>query len=289
MSGFDRSEHVTRGRLVFAAALAILPIMDAIAKLLSTRLPVVEIIWARFVVYSAAAVPIALLRHGRAGLVPRHPGWQLVRGTCTGLSSGAFFMAVSRMPVADAMAVFLIYPALLLCISGVLLGERPTARQWLLVACGFAGALLVIRPSFHGIADGAPWALASAFLYAFGMITTRRLAGEHSPFVTTALSALIGAVGYSCLVPAVWRSPESGDLWLLLAIGAIAALGHFGIVVAHRWARASQLAPLGYTEIAGAVIAGMLMFNAVPTTATWCGIALIVSSGIAATWSRNHE
>ena len=188
------------------------------------------------------------------------------------------------MPVADAMAIFLCYPAILLPITALVLGERPTARQWSMVACGFVGALIVVRPTFHGLADGAVFALGSAVLYPLSMIATRRLADESSPLVTTALSALIGAIGYSVVVPAVFTVPSATDLWLLVAIGLIAAIGHYGIVAAHRHALSSQLAPLGYTEIVGAVIAGALMFGVVPTPATWFGIALIVGSGIVATW-----
>ncbi len=276
--------NVRRGYLIFIAALAFLPLMDAIAKLLSTRLPVIEIVWARHIVYALAVVPLALLRDGWQGLRTRHPGWQLARGLCMCLASGCFFMAVSRMPVADAMAIFLCYPAILLPITALVLGERPTARQWSMVACGFVGALIVVRPTFHGLADGAVFALGSAVLYPLSMIATRRLADESSPLVTTALSALIGAIGYSVVVPAVFTVPSATDLWLLVAIGLIAAIGHYGIVAAHRHALSSQLAPLGYTEIVGAVIAGALMFGVVPTPATWFGIALIVGSGIVATW-----
>lgn len=278
--------HLARGYLIFAASLALLPLMDAIAKLLSTRLPVLEIVWARHIVYAFAVVPLALLRDGWRGLSTRHPLWQLARGGCMCLASGSFFMAVSRMPVADAMAIFLCYPAILLPITTVVLGERPTARQWSMVVCGFVGALIVVRPSFHGMADGAAFALASAVLYSLSMIATRRLADESSPLVTTALSALIGALGYSLVVPMAFTIPASGDLWLLLAIGLIAATGHYGIVTAHRYARSSQLAPLSYIEIVGAVVVGALMFGAMPTPASWVGIVLIVASGIVATWPR---
>ena len=276
--------HVGRGYLIFVFSLAFLPVMDALAKLLSTRLPVLEIVWARHIVYAAAVVPLALWQGGWQGLQTRHPFWQLARGLCMCLASGCFFMAVSRMPVADAMAIFLCYPAILLPLTVIVLGERPSARQWSMVACGFMGALIVIRPTFHGLADGAIFAVGSAVLYPLSLMATRRLADESSPLITTALSALIGAIGYSVVVPQVFMIPARGDLWLLLAIGLIAAVGHYGIVLAHRYARSSQLAPLGYTEIVGAVVAGAVLFGTLPTPATWVGIVLIVVSGVVATW-----
>ena len=79
----DRAQAaVRRGYLIFTASLAFLPLMDAIAKLLSTRLPVMEIVWARHIVYAAAVVPLTFLSLGVRGLLPRHPLWQLARGIC---------------------------------------------------------------------------------------------------------------------------------------------------------------------------------------------------------------
>ncbi len=280
------ASQLRRGYLIFAASLAFLPVMDAIAKLLSTRLPVLEIVWARHIVYAAAVVPLATWNRGWQGLKPRHPLWQLARGTCMCLASGCFFMAVSRMPVADAMAIFLSYPVVLLPLSALILGERPTGRQWSMVVCGFIGALIVVRPTFHGLADGAIFAVGSAVLYPLSMLATRRLADESSPIITTALSALIGAIGYSFVVPSVFQVPSHWDMWLMLAVGLIAAVGHYGIVAAHRYAKSSQLAPLGYSEIVGAVAAGAVMFGDVPTWATWIGILLIVVSGLVATWPK---
>jgi drug/metabolite transporter (DMT)-like permease len=86
------------------------------------------------------------------------------------------------------------------------------------------------------------------------------------------------------VVPLSWRSPTIQE-WLLMAVmGSIAAVGHFLIVAAHRLASASQLAPYGYTEIASAVICGFVIFGDWPKPLVWLGIALIVASGVGATW-----
>jgi drug/metabolite transporter (DMT)-like permease len=70
----------------------------------------------------------------------------------------------------------------------------------------------------------------------------------------------------------------------MAVMGALAAMGHFLIVAAHRLATASQLAPFGYTEIASAVLFGFLLFGDWPKPTVWIGILLIVASGVGATW-----
>jgi len=114
------------GVATLVAALAILPGMDAIAKLLAGHLPILEIVWARYLVYALFLLPLALSRHGLALFRPARPLLQLLRGGLMAFSALMFFSAVARTPLADAMAVFFVYPLLILLASSVILG-RPSA------------------------------------------------------------------------------------------------------------------------------------------------------------------
>jgi drug/metabolite transporter (DMT)-like permease len=276
------------GALTMVGALAILPGMDAIAKLLSGHLPVLEIVWARYVVYALLLLPAALRRHGLALFRPRRPLWQLLRGGLMALSAMMFFSAVARIPLADAMSVFFVYPLLILVISALFMGEAIGWQRWLLVLLGFVGAILVIRPSIHGVSPGVLFALASGTAYGSALIATRKLASHDPALVTATISAVLGAVVFSLLVPFVWKTPDLEDWPLLALIGVIATAGHFLIIAAHRMATASQLAPYGYTEIVAAILFGFIVFGDLPDPIVWLGIAVIVASGIAVTWSNSR-
>jgi drug/metabolite transporter (DMT)-like permease len=264
------------------AALTFLPAMDAIAKLLSGHLPIIEIVWARYLFYAIAVVPLAYLRHGRALIRPARPALQLLRATLLAMSALMFFSAIARMPLADAMAVFFIYPILILLASNLLLRETIGGARWAIVALGFTGATLAAKPGFTGISPGIPYALASSCAYAGALLVTRRLAPYDPSLVTAAISATIGVVAYSFAVPFVWIPPAPRDWPLMALMGGIAAIGHFLIVVAHRMTSASRLAPYGYIEIVAAVFFGFVVFRDWPTSLVWIGIVLIVASGIAA-------
>jgi hypothetical protein len=54
------------GVVTLIAGLLILPVMDSIAKLLAGHVPTIEVVWARFIFYSVALVPLACVNHGRA-------------------------------------------------------------------------------------------------------------------------------------------------------------------------------------------------------------------------------
>ncbi len=276
------------GVATLVTALAILPGMDAIAKLLAGHLPILEIVWARYLVYALFLLPLALRRHSVALFRPARPLLQFLRGGLMAFSALMFFSAVARTPLADAMAVFFVYPLLILLGSALILRETIGRLRWAMVILGFIGAALVTRPSLQGVSWGVIFALASGTSYAAAMMVTRELAAHDAPLVTAAISALLGAVVFSLLLPFVWTPPGTSDWPLMALMGAIAAVGHFLIIRAHRMATASELAPYGYTEIVAAILFGLLVFGDMPTPLVWLGIAMIMASGVAASWSNGR-
>jgi drug/metabolite transporter (DMT)-like permease len=263
-----------------------LPGMDAIAKHLSQTLPTVEVAWGRFLFYALIVGPIAFAKFGRRSIRPTLPGLQIVRGLLFAGSAYAFFLSITTMPLADTMAVFFIYPMIVLLASAVILRERIGVLRWLMVVLGFAGALLVMQPSLAGIARGDLYALLAGVGYAFGMMVTRRLARHDPGLVTGLISAVTGVVLYSFAMPFVWQTPSATEWLWLAAVGLIAAVGHYLLITAHHMATAAQLAPYGYAEIVSAIFFGLIVFGDWPQPIVWLGILVIVASGVVVTWSN---
>jgi drug/metabolite transporter (DMT)-like permease len=274
------------GATLMLCALALLPAMDAIAKYLSQTLPTVEVTWGRFLFYGMVMAPLAFAKFGRRAIKPARPWLQILRGLLFASSAYAFFLSIAEMPLADTMAVFFIYPMIVLLASAVLLGERIGALRWAMVVLGFSGALLVMQPSLNGISRGDVFALLAGAGYAFGMMVTRRLAPHDPGLVTGLISALIGIVLYSFAMPVVWQPPSTTEWLWLVAVGVIAAAGHYLLIAAHHMATAAQLAPYGYAEIVSAIFFGLIVFGDWPEPIVWLGIAIIVASGIIVTWSN---
>jgi drug/metabolite transporter (DMT)-like permease len=274
------------GALLMLCALAMLPGMDAIAKYLSQHLPTVEVTWGRFLFYGLAVGPLAVAKFGRRAVRPARPGLQVVRGLLFAGSAYAFFLSISEMPLADTMAVFFIYPLVVLLASALLLHERIGALRWAMVIAGFGGVLLVMQPSLDGFSRADLYALLAGVGYAFGMMVTRRLAPHDPSLVTGLISAATGVLLYSFAMPFVWQAPSAFEWLLLLSIGLVAALGHWLLITAHHKATAAQLAPYGYAEIVSAIFFGLVVFGDWPEPIVWLGIAVIVASGIVVTWSN---
>lgn len=277
------------GILLMVGFAVIAPAMDTCAKLIGDAVAVGQIAATRFVAQSVLLFPLALifgwLHRPRRGEVALH----LVRAMLLLVATAFFFTALRFMPVAEAISIFFVEPFILTLLGGLLLGEPIGPRRYVACAIGFAGALLIIQPSFEEVGLVALMPLVTALCFALYMILTRRMATRMHPItlqVYTGVAALMLAVpllwafdgsGVAALDP-VW--PEARELWLLLALGVFATLAHVCISFALAFAPASVLAPIQYLEIVSATILGFYVFGDLPGALAFAGIGLIVASGL---------
>lgn len=269
------------GTLLMLAAMVLLPIMDGLAKGLSERYPVLQVVWARYLFHLIAMLPLVLLRYKPRELVPRRAGLQLLRGTMLLAGTALFFGGLSQLPQATVLALFFVSPLVVTILAPLLLGERVGAWRVVAVLVGFAGVMLILRPGSGAVSWGAAMALGAGVVHGFYMIFTRRLAGSAPPLVTLGYTAVVGAVIMSVVVLFVWVTPTLADFLIMMLLGVLAAAGHFLLIKAFDHAPATFLAPLGYAEMVTAIIFGFLAYGHLPDGLAWLGILIIVGAGVA--------
>jgi len=283
-------DRILPGVVLMLAFCGLAPLIDLSAKLAAgTGLPVAQITAARFAVQAALMVPIAMAM----GIALRLPAdtlrLTLLRAVLLIGSTYSFVAAVAAMPIADALAIAFVEPFLLLLAGWALFGERVGPRRIAACSVGFAGALLVIRPSFAAFGPVALWPLATASFFAAYMLVTRALSARVHPVAMQAHTAIAGSL--ICLPALALGSVLGTDLlapvaptpvgWIWLAgVGLAATVSHMAITLALRFAPSATLAPLHYLEILGAVALGWAVFGDFPAPLTWAGIAVISASGL---------
>jgi drug/metabolite transporter (DMT)-like permease len=273
-------DYPVKGILLMLAAMAVVPLMDGVAKHLSTSFPVLQVVWARYFFHLLILLPVALWRHGAGALLLKNPWLQIVRGGFLLGSTILFFAAIAVMPIADALALVFVAPLVVTALSPFVLGERVGPRRWTAVSVGFVGVLVIVRPGLSAFHSGVLLALGAGTVYAFYSLATRKLSGSAPPLVTLAYTAVLGALVMSAAVPVVWTRPDAADLVWMALMGALAAGGHFLIIKSFEHAEASLLAPLAYSEIVMATVVGYLAFGDFPDVWTWVGIVIVIASGV---------
>src|SRR5690606_28649024 len=103
------------------AGFALFSIGDTITKSMAGEWSPVAVAALRFAIGTVALGVFLLWREGWRGFVPRRPLLQLARGASLGLATMSFFTAIFIMPLATAIAISFIAPAITALLSGPLL------------------------------------------------------------------------------------------------------------------------------------------------------------------------
>lgn len=254
--------------------------VDIQAKFLTETLHPIQIVWSRQLGLFVGVLALLAVQGG-AVLRTRRPGLQLARGALAAGSATLFVVAVSYVPLADAVAVSFVAPFIVTVLGALILGEPVGARRWTAVTIGFVGTLIVIRPGTGALHPAVLLVLLAAALFATRQVVSRAVAGADRVATTVAYTALTASALLTVPLPFVWRWPTGGLEWaLLVSIATLAAAGEILVIKSLELAQAVVVAPLQYTLLLWSTLWGFAVFGHLPDLWTWVGAAIIVASGV---------
>ena len=263
-----------------ATAWMIVPVMDAIAKHLSLTMDVFQITWARYFFTVVFTLSLMVLFYRETLVWSKRPKLQLIRGIILAFSTLCFFYSISVISLPKALTLAFVAPITCTALSPFLLGEKVGIRRWSAVLVGFLGTLIVIRPGFIDVNLATLAALACGICYGFYLVITRKLSTSDNSLLTLLFTGVVGLAIISIFMPSVWVNPTPNE-WIMMAIiGLIASVAHLFIILSLKYADASKLAPLGYTEIITNIIISYYFFHELPDNWTYLGLFIIVLSGL---------
>ena len=213
----------------------------------------------------------------------------------TGMFAG--FMALSYLPLSDAVAIGYAAPLMVVVLAAVLLKEVVRAYRWSAVGIGFIGVLIMLTPHL-GVADpamvsdgritGAMLAIFGATCSAAATIQVRRLTmTERTGAIVFYFSLFAALIGLSSIVFG-WRMPDLWDFGILVTIGILGGVGQILMTQSYRYGDASLIAPFEYTSMIWAVLLGWFVFGQLPEAAVLVGSMIVIAAGIFVIW-REHR
>jgi drug/metabolite transporter (DMT)-like permease len=269
------------GIALMCGAVGCFAFLDANAKYLGRHMDVLEVVWARytFAFIFALIWSNPITRPGM--LVSARPGLQIARSTLLLGSTALNFFAIQYLQLDQALTITFSTPFLVAALAGPVLSEWVGPRRWAAIGVGFLGVLVVTRPGFNAIHPAAALSAGGALCYALYSLATRILAHSDSNETTLFYTNLVGVIAMLPIVGFVWSTPDSLAVALLmLAAGALASLGHYLLIFAHRLAPASVLSPFIYSQLAWTVALGYFVFGDVPNRWTMAGAGVVIASGL---------
>lgn len=233
----------------------------------------------------------------------RRIGAHMLRVSIVMVSNITYFVGLSLMPLADAVAVAFVAPLFVTLMSAVILGEHVGPRRWAAVAVGLVGVVIMTRPGQGVIQPAAILVLISAFCYASSHMMTRRMRDTESAmtlnfyvqvgFILVSSSfGLVAGDGHLAQAPGStweflfrpWILPSVTDWWAFAATGVAVGVGGLMMSQAYRTTEAALVAPFEYVGMPMAIFWGVVVFGTWPDQTAWVGIALICGAGLYTLW-----
>ena len=276
----------TLGILLILAAGLLLASQDALSKSLTAVYPLLLVVWLRYLSQSVLMLALFAPRMGLNLLRTQRPWLQLVRGLSLVAITLLFYSALRFIPLGEATAVIFLAPLVVIVLSATWLKEHISRGLWLSVGVGLLGVLLIVRPGGALFTPAILLPLGAAFCFGLYQLRTRRLSATDHPATSNFLSALVGTLSVSVLLPWFWQTPTLVDGLLMATLGATAMTGHMLLTHAYRFGSAASLAPFTYVQIVTATLLGMLFFDHTPDLWAILGMAVIILSGAALAWGQ---
>ncbi len=265
-----------RGALWLLMSAVLFTGMSTLVKFLGSRYAALEVAFFRSLTGLIFILPF-LFRAGGVGFKTQRLRMHLLRGLCGTGGMMCGFYALVHLPLADANAISFSRALFLVPMAFLFVGEVAGWRRGLATIVGFAGVLVVVRPS--GTMDpAAAVALLGAALVAGAVICVKLLSRTDGPTTLLFYSSLIGLT--ITTIPAVlqWTTPTFSDMGLLLLMGLFGVSAHTCFIRAYSIGDVVALAPIDYMRLIFAGTAGYVFFANVPDQFTILGAVIIVLS-----------
>jgi drug/metabolite transporter (DMT)-like permease len=280
----DAAAHAHANRvavLAMVGAMACFVVNDTLVKYASQTVPAAQLIFTRGVIASVLVLAVAQAMGATARIREVARGWVAVRAVVDAFATMLFLVSLFHLPIGSATAINMTSPLFVTLLAALFLGERVGRSLWLATAVGFVGVLLVIQPRSAAFNGYAILCLFSVVLMSVRDLMMRRIdVGVPSILVTLSNTVVVTLLAGAVSLLEGWGPVGAGELGLLAVAAVFLATAYFLIVSSTRRGELSLVAPFRYSALVFATIAGFAVWGDMPNVLAWCGIALLIGSGI---------
>ena len=222
-----------------------------------------------------------LARLGLRAMRTKYPGRHALRVLLAALGVQAWIMGLASVPIWQAIALVMTSPFFIIIGARMFLGENVGPERWLATALGFVGAMIILEPWSDSFSMAALLPILSAILWGGSSLLMKSLTAHESPeTITVWLLVLLTPINLGLAVSTGFAVPEGIALWLLLAAGALTALGQYLLTLAYDAADAAYVQPFDDLKLPLNVFAGWLVFGYAPSGYLWLGALLILAASL---------
>jgi drug/metabolite transporter (DMT)-like permease len=289
-SGSASDRNAQSGIVLMILATVFFSFQDGVTKTLIIYYPIWELVFIRFCVLLTAVTLVSFFFRGPVAMATSgNVRLHLLRGVILICEIFLIGLSYQYLGLAQAMAIFLIFPVFGVTLAFVFLKEQLALTTLIALAIGVLGLLVASAHVDSVNLTGVFFALGAAVAYAGYLVLTRFTSCEDGPITSIFYICLVGIV-LPLVVSAdsfIAIAPEHYWLFALLCTFNIVAQG--GVIVALSYARASLLQPFNYLQVVWASLVGYLVFADQPGLDTILGSILIFGSGFLVIYANSKR
>ena len=271
-----------RGSFLMVVAMATFALEDSVIKLVSSVLPVGQILFLLGVGGALAFTGLGLILK-KEFFSTGFFSWPMNSRVVSEVIGRVFYSsALALTPLSSSTIILQATPLVVVVGAAVLFKESVTTIRWFAVILGFFGVVIIVDPGSDSFSFLSILAVLGMLGFACRDLASRAVPkalnifalGLHG-FLSIALSGIVLHLFHN--EPILWPDISS---WLFLLIGIVlGTIGYSAIISAMRMGEVSAITPFRYSRIIFGVVIGVFFFEekVTLTVALGCGLILLSS------------
>lgn len=288
-----------RGILFILSGMLLFSVQDVLIRMMASEGSLVQIMVFRGLLGCLVLMAFLRLTGRPIRIGSAYPVLALIRILLFFSGFLAFYFALSGMSLAEATSLFFVSPIFITIISKLVFKSDVGWYRGAAIVGGFAGVLMIIKPSPGQFNAIALLPVFTALGYAIAMMIARHTRDKDTIFqqmlqlyIGSAVFGTVAALALNLLgidadtfpeLDYLVRSWSFDNPFLLLAMATVAAFGSLGMLLltsAYRVGSPPVLAPFEYSLLLLASLFGYLLFDEIPDLLSGIGMVTIVASGL---------
>jgi drug/metabolite transporter (DMT)-like permease len=266
--------------MAMTAGAGLLTLSDAISKYLMEHDPIGQVICLRQAAAFMFLLPYAWVIGGPRALRAVNYRGQMLRAALFITGVVLVLQSLHRLPLAFVTVVLFSSPLFVALLSAPLLRERVGMHQWIAIAAGFVGIVLIVQPAGGAFSWIVLLPVLCASMNATRDVVTRLLSRTDSSLSMLFWSGLVTLLAGLMTLPFGWNAVGfEGALWYIAA-GLTNVGAHFLVIEAFRLGNAAVVAPFRYSGLLWAMLLGFLVWGDIPTASMVAGALIVIGAGV---------
>ena len=272
-----------QGVVLMCLSMLCFAMMNNCVRFVSQSVPTEQVVLLRNVValvllsiwLACQKAPMVQLRTGR---LASHLG----RATLGVVSMHTWFYALGHMNLNQATALSFTTPIFVSILAIVFLKEQSNRIRWVAIGLGLVGAMIIVRPSTHGMNPVAGLAILSSMLIAIISLWVKSLSRTETTSAMLFYMALFMAIFSLPMGLLHWQPMSFSVSMAALVLAVMSLLAHSFLIEAYKHSEMTALMPFDFTRLIFTAMIAYVWFREPMDHATWAGSALIVAASLLA-------